>query len=765
MKEKIMRQPGLLVMFWVTLFSITVLPCGTGVAHANDTTGAAQTETQKENVPRVENTASEEEIVVLPDVVLSEKKTPSEVNKADLNVLGGGAQLNPYTAISTQPGVDIRFTDGYGMTISHKIRGKSDRNIGETLEGMPLKGIGPGGGLSTMMDMENLESISVEKGPVTVDSGLGYGSDNGMVDMHILQPKEDIGVLAKQAVGTDSFTRSFLRLDSGNVGDIARVFVSGSYTDAEKWKGKGNSPDGRINGAFGLSSPDDHAVQWNIYGVYNDEQKHNYRSMTYEQSKDLSQYYGYDYNTELTGIPAQDSSYYDFNRSDFTTCTLLGKLKVPVTFIENSSLTFRPYFLRDKGHSYSGSGTTVIDWLVEHDTYGGVLEYSQSIGPTDMKIGYWYGEDEPPGPPTSKKKWDINTDGTLSFNSWERLLEATDNSHFNSPYISVDMYFERFSINAGIRYLWWTTPSLTSYNTTGIGDGSYEDALAQATTIDFHVDGKTYEVFLPRLGMAYQLSDSLSLNAVYGRNYNTPQYGIGSSLVSYFKKGKTQEELQNIWNQMIQPEESDNFDIGMKLKRDKFSLDTTLFYSLSKHTAGTYYDEALGEAYNQNVGEARSYGAEMMFGYTFFEGLQANLALTYNKYEFTDDFFASNGSTVIHAEGNQIPETPLFMANMSMSWKIGDITVSPIVRYLGKRYADVENKYSLDDCYLVDLDISWELFKKKNRPVTLRLSATNLLDKKYIAKASARDQSTEISGLSFSAGSPRAIVLSIQFEM
>lgn len=759
MKEK--NTNGRVSMVAIMVCVGTLSHCQPGLA-ANETTADNDSQT-------IENQQNiEADVVLLPSLLVEDQAYRAGMNVVDtdgLDIYGGASQHNVYSAISMLPGVDVRSGDGYGTVVSHRIRGKADRNIGETLEGLPLKGIGPGGGLATMVDFENLESITVEKGAVDVDSGLGYGSDNGMVDMHILQPKELKGVLAKQVFGTEDFTRSFLRADTGTLDDVAKLFVSGSYTDAEKWKGAGNSPDGRTNTAFGLASPDDHDVQWSINGVYNTEKSYAYRSLTYAQSQNLSRYRNYDYNEMLTGIPAQDSAYYGYNYSDITTWTLIGKLQTPVSLAGDGKLTFKPYFLRDEGNTYSGSGTTVTDWLYEHDTFGGVLEYEQKVGIANIKTGYWYGEDEPPGPPTSRKTRTINANGTLSFKSWERLVGVTDNSHFNSPFLGSEFQFDHFSINTGMRYLWWTTPSLTFYDATGIGDVSYNQALAQASKEYFHVDGDTYGIFLPKIDGNYSINDAVSLNASYGRNYNTPQYSVGSSLLSYYKKGKTEAELQEMWQDMIKPEESDNFDFGVKLERGKFSWETALFYSLTKNTAGTYYDPDLDEAYTQNAGESQSYGIEMMFGYQIREWLKANLALTLNHNEFTEDFLAANGASTVHAKGNQIPEVPEFMANMSLPWNVNDFTICPMLRYLGPRYADVENRYSMDDFYLVDLDISWKLVKEPNRNITLKAAATNLFDKEYIATSSAGDQTTEISGLSFTVGAPRTIYAALQFEL
>lgn len=82
--------------------------------------------------------------------------------------------------------------------------------------------------------------------------------------------------------------------------------------------------------------------------------------------------------------------------------------------------------MNDKGYSYSGSGTNVIDWLVDHDTYGAVLEFAHAFDDAKIKLGYWYQEDEPPGPPTARK---LRNAATMGFMKWERIVKANKKSH------------------------------------------------------------------------------------------------------------------------------------------------------------------------------------------------------------------------------------------------------------------------------------------------------------------------------------------------
>lgn len=716
------------------------------------------------------DTDTKVQTVSLPALVVEEpKESPTavqppesaigakeEINKSTIDIQAGGEQISPYKAISMQPGVDVRSKDAFGLEVSHHIRGKSDRNIGETLEGLPLKGIGPGVGLSTMMDLENVASISLMKGAVPADSGFGYGSDNGMVDMHIMAPTDELHGKLKQVLGSESFTRSYLRLDTGNMGNLAKAFVSGSYTNADKWKGAGRSPDGRKNLALGIANTPAQPVEWEIYSVYNEDNKHAYRGLSYEQTQNLSRYKKFDYNTALTGDSAEDAYYYDYNRQHFETYTFFGKLKARLS--SRSSLSLKPYYLNDEGYRYSGSNGRVIDWNVEHETYGAVLEYSHAISHGQIKAGYWYQEDEPPGPPTARKY--RSTDG-LEFLGWERLVKAT-NHKFSSPFVTAEKCFGPTTLNAGLRYLWLKTPDLTSYDTAGLPDVSYSQALALNPEVNLHLGGRTHELFLPEVGATCQLSDTAILRASYGKNYNTPQFSLGSQVISFKKKGLTDQQIQAIWDG-IEPETSDNFDLGLNYTKGPGFISATLFYSLVKHVGGSFFDPDLNFSYYQNTAEAHSYGLEIATGYTFTPHLDAGISLTCNHYQFTTDIKAAGGA-VIESKGHQLPDVPLFMAALSTNWRTHEFIVSPTVRYLGERYADVENKYSVDPYFLLDLAMKKEFAVTHNQNLTFTLAVNNLLDEEYISIISAADTSIGLDAPTYYVGAPRTILASLQYD-
>jgi iron complex outermembrane receptor protein len=89
--------------------------------------------------------------------------------------------------------------------------------------------------------MENFQSISVYKGAVPGDIGTGVGSRGGAIVLKPLWPTEDFGFKLSQNLGSDSFNRTFVRMDSGSLPHTGtRLSASYSYGQADKWKGPGD---------------------------------------------------------------------------------------------------------------------------------------------------------------------------------------------------------------------------------------------------------------------------------------------------------------------------------------------------------------------------------------------------------------------------------------------------------------------------------------------------------------------------------------------
>ena len=113
---------------------------------------------------------------------------------------------------------------------------------------------------------------------------------NGVLDREILWPKAQRGAQVAQSVGSDNFQRTFARVDSGKLSEGSELFLSASYTEADKWRGPGESPAGRSNVEIAWSRPLGERANGKLLVAYNDFKADNYRPLSYSQASDPAPY-------------------------------------------------------------------------------------------------------------------------------------------------------------------------------------------------------------------------------------------------------------------------------------------------------------------------------------------------------------------------------------------------------------------------------------------------------------------------------------------
>lgn len=689
------------------------------------------------------------------------------VTQEKIQTFNNFGMTNAYQAISLEPGVDVRYNDPTGTNASYKIRGNSSRGQALILEGLPFKGVGIGQPISDVADLEDIETITVEKGAMPANGSFGFGN---LIDMRFMRPADKFSATAKQVFGSNDFTKSFVRLDSGAFGGGIKAFVSGSLTDADKFKGIGKGVD-RNNLAFGITGGSPRGVEWEIFGIYNDEKRDAYKGLGYAQSTDLGSNWNLDYNPTKIGNASKDIAYYAYNREDYRTATILGKLKVP--FGQDASLTFRPYFLNDRGNAYSGSSQAMVNFvqkqnvivesLLDHDTFGTVLEYERKWKDFRLNAGYWHGEHEPPGPPTTRKVRDTD----LNFIGWANIY-GVSRYIYRVPYLAFSKTLDKTVVDVGLKHLSIASAKFTSYNTAGIGDVSAAQAVSQAGKVDFTLPSNTYTVWLPSIGATCYLNETSSVKASYGKNYDWPEFGWASSAISYFNTLRkadpitAEQKLQNLWTTRVRPQESDDFDLDYRYSSSRLSFTSSLYYKRLKYISTSIYDPTVNLTYSQNSGEGRSYGLEFGSSYKWTNNLIVNLAFSYNDTSFTSDVQTGVGTTVA-AKGKQLPDRPKYFGNASAVYDLDGYRIAPVVRYLAKRYADVLNQYSVGATWLVDLSIARDVAMGGGHRLQFSLGAMNLFDKKYISTISTSDVNTNQGAPTYLVGVTRSLFATAKY--
>ncbi|MFA5214678.1 TonB-dependent receptor [Sulfuricurvum sp.] len=712
---------------------------------------------------------------LIADGNLSAHENHQTFTAKSIATLGTQANMNPYSIIQFSPSVNFTPVDPAGSNEPSyhdpiRIRGKSQTGPGGvySIESLPVSS-NPGGG-KLMMDMENVASIDLFKGYLPVDKNLGFSSLIGKVNMDILRPSDTMGANISQSLGKDSFNRTFVRFDTGKIGDVS-VFGSFSQTSADKTKGSGDLK--RTNGMFGLKYQPNNAFKAELFAIKNSDDHHNYYNLSYTEATNLGQFYNKDFGTAHP-TTSNNVNYYDWNKQSFDTTTVLANFEYKPTI--KDTFSFKPYYKKDSGDYWYSSGNLatptatnrVIDWHMNHDVFGGVAAYDHEFSEAfNTKIGYWFHKQLPPGPPSDQTKYKVDASGNLVYDGYATLA---DNGYhtIQSPFLQLSGTMDRFNYLIGARYQTFKLGSLHSYTngTNAATSSDYNTAIATGTLDPWaSVDAKTFHTFIPSLYLGYNLTNDTTLYVDYARTYGFdvnlfPSYV--SSRASFVAKGVT---LQQLWDKQGL-EISDNIDLGLKTMVGAITLNPNLYVSFVKNKQATVYDAQYAVMYPTNVGNALGYGAELSAYGPINEQLEFLLGLSYNKYTFTQNF-SSSATTTVNTDGKQLPDAPEYMAKAALSYHLGKWTLTPSVRYTSSRWGDVQNTQKIDPSTLVDFDMAYRMDSfMGSKNAVFRLTGTNLTNVKYISTINTADNflAASTTATTYQTGAPFGLYGSINLK-
>lgn len=694
-----------------------------------------------------------------PKLLVSEPQpTPkSSVTKAGLDLLGGPAQTSIYAPLSLMPSVVVESPDPYGLspTRNINIRGKSDFHVTRNVEGLPLAGIVGG---TDLFDLENVGQIDIYRGGLAANQGLGISNASGAVDQRLLAPQAGFGVLGKQAFGSFDFHRTFVRLDSGSLNESGtKFFISGSTAGTDKWKGDGNET--RDNAMLGVSQQIGERLKVDLDLVYNKFKGNTYRSLTYAQAQDLGANYKYDYNTSLTGNAATNVNYYKFNRVEYETYAALANINFKLS--EGHQFVIKPYYWKNDGVQYSANGANVQQWNQKNDNYGAVLEYQGHYGSTtDVVAGYWLQSMEPPPPPTDQTKYSVAANGNLTFAGWATLAKI-DRYVVNSPYIQVTETLGKTLLSGGVRYMDLGAPNMQYYKTAGLPNVPYDQVWGYNPVADTNavVAAKHYREFLPNVGIRQELSPAWSASASYGRKFGRPDWGPQASNyisneAAFLAKGITLQSLVD----RVKPELSDQIDLSSRYQNAGLTIVPTIFFAKNRNRQVQVIDPALGGtlSYYQGTAKTTQYGVELEVAYEINNSWSIFGSGTLASETYDDDTPTLSGGASMATKGKQIPNAPRTMLKGGGIYRFGDISLAPIVRYVGQRYGDSAQTQPVGSYTVVDFNAGYNL----SRDVRVELSALNLFDRHYISQISANDFSLN-GATAYYASAPRTVVMTV----
>lgn len=678
----------------------------------------------------------------------------------------GAAGASPAKAIENAPSVNFQNADPYGLTEvgyheTLKIRGvgqtgpASSRNIND----LPITA-NPGGSKG-IIDMEDVAEVSLYRGAAPADKTLGFSDLPGKINLQMLAPQAEAGSDYGLATGSDAFNRVFLRHDFGKHG-ILSSFISGSYTEADKWKGSGDSE--RNNLTAGLALDGGKAWQAEVYAGYNHDARNTYRFFDYATASSMANY-GKDWGADPTKV-----DYFGYNRQDFTDKFVFGSFATALS--DSLKLTLKPYYLTETGDYWFSSinattpaNSRVVDWIIDHENMGLVSQLDWALdAKSQLKAGLWLHSQQPPGPPATQAKYTVGASG-LTFNGWSMLAD-NERHRITSPYVDYFRSSGNLDVELGLRYLDMRLGALTAYNNTGAAATlSNPDAARAAGSVNpmASAGAKTLTAWLPFVGLNWRLDPQTSLFGHAGRTY-----GLDVNLFPYYyaqqaafaAKGVS---FQSLWDR-LKLETADNLDLGIRRVQDGWHAGLTTYYALHHNKQSTIYDPATGTRYPWNMADATRYGIELEGGVELTPNLSLLGNYSWNSFRY-DQNLATSATTIIASEGKQVVDTPENMVKAGLQYHRGAWRLGMDARYVGERYGDVLNQERVPGVTLVDAMAQYHFSKA----MTLTLDARNLFDRKYIGPISAADDATAAATVAFGPantstyqyGAPRAVFLSL----
>ncbi|WP_395666177.1 TonB-dependent receptor [Methylocella sp.] len=697
--------------------------------------------------------------------------TVYEVGPTIIDLTNPGGTANPYRAVSILPSVDAPAIDAFGLANipgsgkGFRVRGETPQHGANnlTIEGLPIAGVNPGPGLLSLLSNENVSSIRLYQGPVPSDVS-SFTTNAGVLDMRLRWPEKKAGAEFSQSFGSSYFLRSFGRVDSGDLfNGTTNVFVSGSWTDADLWRGPGDGANGNVNISAGLSTRIEN-FEGKAFLLYNDMRQNTYRPLTYTQVQNLAAYQYYGYSND----PAALNNYYRNNRQSFATWLALAELSY--AFTDNLRVVVKPFFANENGDYWDALGSgRVRDWRIDHNWYGLTAEAQGRFGASEIKGGYWLTSLGLPGPPTAWKTYAPTATGGLMSPMWAILAQETSRNRFQSVYTQLDHDFGGARLEAGARYVWNDMPGINAYSTTGVGALDYDAALAASSGVVAanSVGSKMSGAFLPYMALSYDLTPELQLRGSVGGNYGAPSYDVWpayqQNVAAFRAAGLSADQL---WRQ-LKLETTAAVDFGFRWTHafDGFgdvSIEPTGYFSRSSNR-NVVYDNGVGVSYGQNVGETRNAGGQLLGRWRPRDDLDFFAAVGYTSNQFVENLpvlATASAATVAAANvvGTQLPNVPQWTASFGGTWRWNGFSATPVVNFVSGRWGDTAQTQYVSGYATVDLNLAYS-YAMPYGTLEASVALTNLFDARYIGFINnGYYQQSALGGAFYYPGAPRAVV-------
>lgn len=691
-----------------------------------------------------------------------ETRQVQTLSYADLKVLPAGT--SPLKVLAKLPGVNFQSADPWGAyewSTRIGIRGFNQNQLGFTLDGIPLGDMSYGNfnGLhvSRAVISENLGRAELAQG----SGSVGAASTNnlgGTIEFFSADPLPDAGGRTALTAGSDSARRVYGRLDTG-LRDGFAMYVSASWSDADKWKGFGPQEQTQFNGKF---TWDIDALRLTGYVATSRRDETDYADLSLESAERL----GYDWDNYARdwqraiaaargqfsgGVTSLDDAYYIARglRDDD-----LAYLSLDVPLGEAFSVAGTAYVHTNEGQGhwatpYAPSSPTLPISMrtTEYDIerIGGIGRASLDLGIHRIEAGFWV---------------ETNTHG-LQRNFYSLSVDNPPDDGFFYRNPDVRVFRQRFDVDTRQLYL---TDRLTLADgdlLVDLGFKAIDVDVETRSIIGTRAQGEleTKDNFVPQAGVRWKFAESTEVFASYAENLGALRAGVGGPFA-------TSQAAFDVFADTLEPESSRTVEAGLRTVQGGIEASATVY-------AATFDDRLLGIARCAgivgcagafaNVGEVDSRGAELAVLWRASETFDAYASLSWNDSEYASDYL--DGTTLVPADGKQVVDAPELLFAAEATWRFAGFDARLGAKFTDERYITYVNDSRVDGFWVVDGTLGYDFGEVGfARNLRAQLNVSNLLDEEYFATVGSNGFVTsDPDGLNYTllAGAPRQWFLTL----
>lgn len=716
-------------------------------------------------------------------VVTANRTTRSsvELGAAEIQKVLPGA--SPIKAIQTLPGVQFETADPWGnneQNISLFVHGFNQNQLGFTMDGVPLgdQSYGNYNGLTPQRAVisENVARVRLTAG--AADLGTASASNlGGGIETYSSDPAATLGVRFAQTLGSYDATRTYLRIDSGEVeglGGTNSAYLSVVRQKARAWEfnarqggWQGNAKfvhkgeNGTLTGYFDISDkvePNQDSVAHNAGGI-----EPYYRSLLYPNWQAALAY------VDANGAPPANNpnnymNYFgDAQRTDY-----LGYIKYEHRFGDAVTWTNQVYYHHDEGQGqitgpiaaaglpglfriyypgqnlkavFGGSGYALRTTEYGIDRKGGISTLAIRAGDHEIELGGWYEHnrntifrrwyaapiDNPPSPYEWADPAKLRLTQYAAITKYDLIQTHIQDRWHVTPAVTLEAGFKSSLQFADGRVPTQPLPGALPGTSTGYPQGRLN----------------TKKWFLPALGAIWDIGSNDQLFGHIQKNVRQFQASVAAGL-SPFAVGSQQAFEQIKAN--TSPETSWTYEAGL---RSRHALDLGPLTGIEAQISAYHvdFDNRLlqisatpviasvigGVSILQNVGRVRTNGVDASATLRFGPHLSVYNALSYNSSKYRDNYVS--GTTTVPTADKYVPNTAKWLNKTVVSINDGPFEIQAIGDYVGPRFATYTNDQSIGGRYLLNLQASYSLPQIDRfgvKDLKLSVNVTNVTNRKGI---------------------------------